>query len=149
MSITITDIFDLSGRGHDTILLDEHCKYYFVFTVDPKYFDNNSREAIERKVKRWFDRRVKTKGLKYILLSRCCSKKNKVMYFCGYINDSLSLIDSGARIVSGFAKPIRQSTIKRLGILENRIRSVVYNVPEWKFGFSSVVDAYQIFKTDH
>ena len=36
------------------------------------------------------------------------------------------------------------STIKRLGIPESRIKSVVYNVPEWKHGFTTAIFYYNL-----
>ena len=54
------------------------------------------------------------------------------------------MVDSGTRKVNGFHKPVRLTKINRWiragRIAEADVGSVVYNLPEWDFGFSTAME---------
>ncbi len=128
---------------HDIILLNEDLRYFFTLTINPEDIDSTDPMVVGKKVNRWLWNQTQRKGLKYILLPEYHPEKgDKKIHFHGLINDVFNLVDSGTRTVKGFTKPVKTSTIKRLGIPENRIKSVVYNVPEWKHGFTTAIEVY-------
>ena len=128
---------------HDIILLNEDLKYFFTLTINPEDFDSSDPMVVGKKVNRWLWNQTQRKGLKYILLPEYHPEKgDKKIHFHGLINDVFNLVDSGTRTVKGFTKPVKTSTIKRLGIPESRIKQIVYNVPEWKHGFTTAIEVY-------
>lgn len=57
-------------------------------------------------------------------------------------NDVLGKVDSGTREVLGFDRPLKLETIARLQIPLDRVKGTVYNLTEWKYGFSTAIYTY-------
>lgn len=71
-----------------------------------------------------------------------------VVHCHALINDcDFKFVDSGTRLVRGHDKPLKIDTIKRLHICDKlgcdiSDLPVVYNVSDWKYGFSTAIQTY-------
>ncbi|MBQ7226554.1 MAG: hypothetical protein IJX02_08165 [Clostridia bacterium] len=110
---------------------------FVTFTIDPKTLDSSSPSEVYTKLKNFLSNSVQNKGLKYVFTSEY-HKKDAKIHFHGLVNDKLTLVDSGTFKVKGFKKPMRLAKIIRKG-LEAQIECKVYNVKEWKLGFSTAI----------
>lgn len=76
--------------------------------------------------------------MKYILVPEL--HKDGAVHFHGFINDALPVVDSGTLSHGGKPKkPRTKAERERLLALGWR---VVYNLPDWAFGFSTAVELY-------
>ena len=99
-----------------------------------------------KKLKRWLDNAVRRKGLAYVLVPELHKKGG--IHCHALINDChLKFVDSSTRLVRGFDKPVHLQTIReknllaRSGLSEDDLR-VVYNISDWKYGFSTAIETY-------
>lgn len=127
----------------DIVLLNSDLKYFVTLTFDPQKVDSLDPAAVEQKLTSWLKNNVQRKDLKYVLTSEYHESSNRI-HFHGMINDVLDFVDSGTRKVAGYSKPVKLTKINRWlregRITEDCIQSVVYNLPDWKYGFSTVFE---------
>lgn len=128
------------------IVYENDWKYFLTITFDGKDFERDDVKTITKKLRTWLNDRVKRKGLKYILVPEMHKKGG--IHCHALINDcDLKLVDSGTRLVYGYNKPIKLDTIKKKHLCEklgcdiDDLR-VVYNVADWKYGFSTAIETY-------
>lgn len=81
---------------------------------------------------------VKRKNLKYVLTAE--RHKNGGIHLHMVGNCPFHLVDSGTRMVKGYTKPIKLSTIERKKIPPEDIQKIVYNIPEWQHGFTTAIE---------
>lgn len=110
--------------------------YFFTGTLGDTAFDPASAKEAVKPLQTWLSHMQQRKGLKYILIAEY--QKNGRIHFHGFINDVLTTVDSGTRLAKGRKKPVKLSTLKRLGI-DEKDTQIVYNIPEWRFGFTTAV----------
>ena len=128
---------------HDIILLNEDLTYFFSVTINPADFDSTDPIVVSKKMLNWLNNQVKRRDLKYVLVGEYHPNSvDDKIHFHGLINEVFKFVDSGTRLVKGFKDPIKLDTIARFKVPESRIRSVVYNVPEWKHGFTTAIPVY-------
>ncbi|MBO5287264.1 MAG: hypothetical protein J6B34_03985 [Clostridia bacterium] len=129
----------------DIILLNEDLKYFVTLTFDISKYNSTDKELVLELFTKWLHKQVRSKGLKYIFVPEYHQKEgdNKI-HFHGVINNVLNIIDSGTRKVLGYHKPVRLNKINkwlRLGKIETSdVQSIVYNLPDWEFGFSTCLE---------
>lgn len=130
----------------DIILLNNDMCYFVTLTFDPKKIESFNVKEVEEKFTTWLKNQSYRKGLKYVFVPEYHEKdKNGLLkiHLHGVINDALTLDDSTTRKIKGYDRPIRLSKIEKwleLGrISEEDIESIVYNVREWTYGFSTAV----------
>ncbi|MBQ9121273.1 MAG: hypothetical protein IJY12_02785 [Clostridia bacterium] len=128
------------SRIEELIMLNDF-DYFLSVTFDDKKVDATDANAVFKKLRNWLSDRVKRKGLRYLLIPEY-HKKNKRIHAHLLVNDVFNLVDSGTRKVEGFDNPVSLATIRRLQIPEDRIKHVVYNVTDWKYGFSTAIHVY-------
>ncbi len=90
---------------------------------------------LRKKLRRWLENQVKRKDMKYLLIPE--RHKNGGIHCHALINDCFDMVDSGTRLVTGYNKPVTLKTIDEKKNLH--VRNVVYNIPEWKYGFSTAI----------
>ena len=127
------------NKIYDLVALNEWT-YFFTGTLGNTPFDPTSAKEALQPLQRWLKDRAYINGLKYVLVAEY-QPKSKRIHFHGFINDALEAVDSGTRLVIGIKKPVKLSTLKRNGIDENETQ-IVYNIPAWKFGFTTAIKAY-------
>lgn len=115
--------------------------HFLTITYNDQILNGACLPDVMEKTSIWLENQTSRKGLNYILVPEYHKKYNRVHCHC-LINDVFPMIDSGTRICEGnLRKPMRIETIQRLG-LQDKIKSVVYNVPDWKYGFSTAIPVY-------
>ena len=127
----------------DIVLLNEDLRYFFTMTINIDHFDSRDPAIVAKKVTNWLRNQVQRRGLKYVVVAEYHPKSddNKI-HFHGLINDAFKFVDSGTRIVKGFKKPVKLETIEKYHIPDHRILRTVYNVPEWRHGFTTAIPVY-------
>lgn len=124
-------------RIYDIFQLNEAVWAYFVtVTFDPRQVNHHNAREVMHKLGKWLNNQNVRKGLQYLLIPEY--HKNGGIHSHVVINDTLKVVDSGTRIVEGYDKPMKLTTIRSKG-LTSRIRAIVYNLPEWPYGFSTAV----------
>lgn len=128
---------------HDLILLNEDLEYFFSLTIDPKKFDSRDPAVVSEKVRNWLNNQVKRIDLKYLMVPEYHPEmKDHKIHFHGMINDVFNLVDSGTRTVKGFDKPVKIENFGKLHIKESDVKSIVYNVPKWRHGWTTAIPVY-------
>lgn len=114
---------------------------FVTLTLDAKLIDRNDYGAIIKRLNTWLGNRVKRKGIRYIGVPEY--HKNGGLHFHFAVNgaDKFRLIDSGTVTVDGRKKPIRADTARFRGYAPEQCHTV-YNLPEWKLGFSTAILTY-------
>ena len=130
----------------DIILLNPDMCYFTTLTFDLGKVESYNPLEVESKFTQWLKNCTYRKGLKYVFVPEH-HKEDKEgrlkIHFHGVINAALTFVDSGTRKVQGYDQPVRLSKIEKwlkLGrISDEHITSVVYNIQEWTYGFSTAV----------
>ncbi len=108
--------------------------YFLTITIDPEQFDSKDVKEVYKRLRNWLSDRVKLKGLKYLLIPE--QHKNGGIHAHALINDCFKLEHSGRYLYNG--KAYKAETLQKKGIDINLLKPV-YNVPEWKYGFSAAI----------
>ncbi len=93
--------------------------WFVTLTLDRSKVDRYDMAAITKRLNVWLDNRVRRKGLAYVLVPE--RHKDGAIHFHGFFNDALRAVDSGHR---------------------DRKGHVVYNLPDWDFGFTTAIRLY-------
>lgn len=108
--------------------------YFLTITIDPEQFDSKDVKEVYKRLRSWLTHQVSRKGLKYLLIPE--QHKNGGIHAHALINDCFKLEHSGRYLYSG--KAYKADTLQKKGIDINLLKPV-YNVPEWKYGFSTAI----------
>lgn len=125
------------NKVFELCLCNEDLRYFATFTLDKAKIDRTDYGAIIKKLNSWLDYRVRNLGLKYIIVAEYHS--NKAIHFHALMNDVLQRVDSGTVIIPERDKPVKIATASRLGS-DPKTWQKVYNLPDWKLGFSTCMD---------
>lgn len=113
---------------------------FVTLTLDAKLIDRNDYKTVINKLNRYLDNRVRRNGLIYVGVPEV--HKNGGLHFHFAMNSSaLKLVDSGTVSIRGIKAPMRVGTALRRGIPQSEWHTV-YNVADWKFGFSTAIKTY-------
>lgn len=121
-------------------------EYFLTITFDDEKVNALNAKAVFEKLSNWLKNQTSRKGLKYLLVPEL--HKSGRIHAHALINGALKLEDSGTRMIRGFSKPVKLQTYydliqkKRVDPDRCRILRTVYNVPEWKNGFSTAIPTY-------
>lgn len=125
---------------HDICLCNmDKWQYFFTITFNDAIVNASDTPLVLAKLSRWLNRMQQSRGLEYLLVPEYHKKNRRIHAHC-LCNDVFTLVDSGTRIIDGFRKPIRLSSIRPNE--RSKIRSIVYNVQEWKYGFATAIPTY-------
>lgn len=108
--------------------------YFMTITIDPEQFNREDTLLVCKKLSKWLGHQVERKGLKYLLIPE--QHKNGGIHAHALINDCFKLEHSGRYLYSG--KAYKAETLQKKGI-DISLLKPVYNVPEWKYGFSTAI----------
>lgn len=123
---TQTDMFDIA--------FSNEWAYFLTITFNGSEYDFSNADFVKKKLRRWLENQVKRKDMKYLLIPE--RHKNGGIHCHALINDCFDMVDSGTRLVTGYNKPVTLKTIEEKNL---HVRNVVYNIPEWKYGFSTAI----------
>lgn len=122
------------------IALSNEFTHFVTFTLDASKVDRYDVNAVVKKLNTWLDNRVRRNGLKYVLVPEL--HKDGAVHFHGFINDCLGLVDSGTLTGGELKRPRKpRSSRERENLLASGCH-VVYNVTDWKLGFSTAIELY-------
>lgn len=124
---------------YDIVAMNEW-DYFFTGTLGDTSFNPRESQEVLKPVQKWLNNQSVRKGLKYVLVPEFQPKSGKI-HFHGFISGNIRVKDSGTRIVKGYNKPVSLDMCKKLGIDTEGLQ-VVYNLPDWKYGFTTAVKAY-------
>lgn len=120
-------------------------KYFLTITFDENIIDSHDVNSVIKPLKNWLENSVKRKGLQYVLIPEYHKKGG--IHCHALTNDVFNVVDSGTRIVPHYSKPVKLETIRskqicdKIGLSEDDLK-IVYNVPEWRYGFSTAIETY-------
>lgn len=125
------------NKVYDLVYENDFTHFYTLTFNQNKY---NSREAKEimQKTQSFLKNAVQRKDLKYVLTAE--RHKNGGIHLHLVANCPFQLVDSDTRMVKGYSKPLKLSTIKKKNIPQEDILKTVYNVPEWQYGFTTAIE---------
>ncbi|MGN0551573.1 MAG: hypothetical protein ACI4I4_07005 [Acutalibacteraceae bacterium] len=126
---------------YDIVMMNDW-DYFFTGTFGDTTFNPKEAKEVLKPMRNWLNNQQKRNGLKYILVPEYQPKSGKI-HFHGFLKGNIKVVDSGTRKVKGYDKPKKISTCKRLHI-DLDTTEVVYNLPDWKFGFTTATAVYNV-----
>lgn len=111
-------------RLYDLVACNPDCNMMVTLTLNGEDFARDEWSAIIPKLSTWLDNATRRRGMKYILVPEH-HKDGKSIHFHGFINE-------GALALSRAINPRTGKPIKQNG-------RAVYNVDNWKYGFTTAV----------
>lgn len=127
------------------IALSNEFSYFVTFTLDASKVDRYDINAVVKKMNYWLDNRVRRNGLKYVLVPEL--HKDGAVHFHGFVNDCLGLVDSGTLTGGELKRPRKPRSIRERDSLLASGCHVVYNVTDWKLGFSTAIELYGEYRS--
>lgn len=113
---------------------------FVTLTLDKDKIDRGDYAAVIRKLNTFLGNRVRRHELRYIGVPEY-HKNGGLHFHFAMSGGGFRLVDSGTVTVEGRKRPIKVSTADRQKIpLEKR--HTVYNVADWKLGFSTAIMTY-------
>lgn len=114
--------------------------YFITITFSDEFVNRSDPKEITKKLISWLRNQVYRRDLKYLLIPEYHKKDNAI--HCHMLcNDVFTFIDSGTKSYKGFKKPMFDNTARFKGINPDNGQTV-YNIKEWKLGFSTAIKCY-------
>lgn len=128
-------------RVFDIVRLNyKDLKLFVTVTFDKEKVNSLDPVAVIMPLLSWLKNMVYRYNLMFVLVPEY-HKSGRI--HCHLLTNKIfNLVDSGTRIVDGFSQPVKLETIEKYKIAPSRIKNVVYNIPEWKYGFSTAIETY-------
>lgn len=129
------------SRIFDYAYANPELSIFATFTLDPARVDSRyDVVALTKRLGVWLDNRVRRAGLKYIVIPEL--HKDGAVHWHGLLNDVLPLVDSGTLKPATGGRPRKPRSGKERAALLAEGAAVIYNLPDWTFGFSSCMRLY-------
>lgn len=125
------------NKVYDLVYENDFTHFYTLTFNQNKYNSKEAKEILE-KTQNFLHHAVERKDLKYVLTAE--RHKNGGIHLHLVANCPFQLVDSDTRMVKGYSKPLKLSTIKKKNIPQEDILKNVYNVPEWQYGFTTAIE---------
>lgn len=113
--------------------------HFITLTLSKETVNRYDPQTIIPKLNTWLHNRVSRQGLTYIIVPEL--HKDGAIHFHGLINDALKLVDSGT-LTKGSGRPKRPRSSKERDRLIVDGWHPVYNIPDWKYGFTTAIELY-------
>ena len=120
------------------VALASSFKYFVTLTFDPARVDSMDPAAVVKAMSIWCDNNVRRKGLAYVLVPEL--HKSGRVHFHGFFNDALPAVDSGCLKIPGQKRLKKPKTKKERAELISAGAQVVYNLPNWTYGFTTALE---------
>ena len=127
------------SRIRDIIMCNDF-DCFVTLTLDGSLVDRSDYAAVIKKLNTFLDNRVRRSGLYYVGVPEL-HKKGGLHFHLLCNSSALALADSGTVSCTGRKRPIKISTADRLHVPDSD-RHTVYNVTDWKLGFSTAIMTY-------
>lgn len=119
------------------LIMCNHFDYFVTLTLSPESVaDRSDYSEVIRRLNVFLGNRVRRKGLVYVGVAE--RHKKGGVHFHFLTNDVLALESSGTFLAPGRKRPVKESTLIRLGVQLSDCRTV-YNVTDWRIGFSTAI----------
>lgn len=115
-------------------------KFFVTLTLDGSRIERYDPAPIVKHLQTWLDNHVRRQGLKYILIPE--RHRDGALHFHGFFNDALTVADSGTVKQPGRKRPFRPGCEEEKERLCKDGAIPVYNLPAWRFGFSTAIPLY-------
>lgn len=123
------------------IVMCNEWDWFITLTFNDKKVNASDVGAVMQKLQNWLKNLVQRNNAGYLLVPEY-HKKDKRVHIHALISGEIPVEKNDIYAVQGFKKPIRMATIKKYGISEERIRYPVYNVSNWRYGYSTAISVY-------
>lgn len=112
--------------------------YMITLTLDKAKIDRYEPQEVQKLVCKWFDNQVQRKRFKYLVVPEL--HEDEAIHFHGLCNDVLKFDFSGTYKIKGKKKPVRLSTLKKLGFSEQSEEvKKVFNLTSFPYGFTTAL----------
>lgn len=129
------------SRIFDYAYANPDLSIFATFTLDSARVDSRyDVVALTKRLGVWLDNRVRRAGLKYIVIPEL--HKDGAVHWHGLLNDVLPLVDSGTIKPASGGRPRKPRSVKERRALLDAGGSIVFNLPDWTYGFSSALRLY-------
>lgn len=115
-------------------------RYFVTLTLDKARIDRYDYAVIIHAMSTWADNMVRRKGLRYILVPE--RHKDGALHFHGFFPEGVEVTDSGTISMPGAKRPRKPRSAKQREEWIAQGGHVVYNLPDWKFGYSTAIELY-------
>jgi hypothetical protein len=124
------------------LALSNEFEYFVTLTLDKEKIDRYDGAAVTKVLNRWCDNMVRRHGLRYIIVPEM--HQDGAWHFHGFFaGEGLVVVDSGTIKLPGIKKPKRpRGPLERAQWLEKDGGHIVYNLPQWTYGFSTAIALY-------
>ena len=123
-------------RVFDIVRLNQF-SYFVTLTLDSKKVNRFDFKNLNNKLRPFLSNLVQRSNLNYVLIPEY-HKKDKAIHFHGLFSGDIKLVNSGTVKAKGHKRPIKIETAKLYHIALEECQTV-YNLPQWKLGFSTAV----------
>lgn len=129
------------NRLYDLAWCNPELRWFVTLTLDARVVgDRYDTGAQAKRLRRWLDNQVRRRGLAYIVVPEY--HKDGAIHWHGLVNDALELVASPAIIARDGGRPYKpRDGDERARALSDGAH-VVYNVMQWRFGFSTAIELY-------
>lgn len=116
-------------------------RYFVTFTLDQEEIDRTSIEEVTKKFKIWLNNMVKRRNLRYIFVFEYHKENPNGIHMHGLINDcDLDFEKAYHKNDDGSLKLDKRG--RRIRILSKKSKKPVFNVLDWKYGYSTAIEVY-------
>lgn len=110
-------------------------KYFITVTFKGSEYESKDPAFVMKKVRSYLRNKVqRSENFKYLLIPEH-HKSGRI--HCHALVSDIDTVDSGTRLVNGYAKPVKLETAEKRHLT---VRNVVYNIPSWNYGFSTAIE---------
>lgn len=111
--------------------------YFVTLTFNDDIIDGKDDTAIHKCLTNWFGNMVKRKNCMYLAVPEY--HKSGRIHFHLLMSGDLNLVDSGTVLIPQRDEPVKLSTARYL-CPDSALWRTVYNLKDWKNGFSTVIE---------
>jgi len=125
-------------RAYDIAMMNEW-EYFITWTLSEEKIDRYDVKSFNKKLFNFLHDRVKRDNLRYIVIPEY--HKDRALHAHALISGDIRMVDSGTITTKGLKAPRRISEPRRSQLIQEGWQ-IVYNMPQWKLGWSTAVKVY-------
>lgn len=121
-------------------------EYFMTFTLNADRIRRDDYGAFVKAVGKYMNNRVTRFGWCYVAVPEYHHDQKSLHLHAVVVGDQYRLADSGTVLIPGHKKPVKRDTARRYGVPPEQWKTV-YNVTDWKYGYSTAIKVYGGRKT--
>ncbi len=122
------------------LALSNEFSHFATLTLDASKIDRYDPTTVQRALSNWCSNMVQRHGLRYVIVPE--QHKDGAWHFHGLVSGGFDLVDSGTIRRACGGKPRRPRDEAQRAEWLSEGGQIVYNLPQWSFGFSSAIALY-------